>query len=207
MARVRYNQSLYRTGFRPNYSDPAAAASGLAGMGQNKAFTPRGGYTLHGLGAALSSVPDGSVVNYQGTWPGSLFGADIGTVISEVVATISKNGWSVTGQNSSSAGLVNNTVSLTILINTGLGGYNSVQDVISIINNAVYQAVGSMPLSGTIASMQLPGTPGQTATGMPAASGAGAPATDLATWFESNALWIGLGIAAVVVLPGLMERF
>jgi hypothetical protein len=62
---VNYNQSLYRTGFRPYGHTDAFAASQLGdlgqshpfgpwmlhgdGLGQNHPFTERGGWALHGL--------------------------------------------------------------------------------------------------------------------------------------------------------------
>jgi len=195
MARVRYNLPIERTGYRPyGMTNPAAAAAGD--------LTPR--TKLSGLGLLGAAVPDGSIVQYQGTWAGSLWAADISSVISEVEATLAKNGWQVTSVNNAANGLVNQNVTMTILINTGLGGYGAPQDIISIINNAVYQATGQMPLSGTIPSVQVPSAPGPSDTGMPAnplvAATAPTGASTLVSWFENNAIYIGLGIAAVVLL-------
>lgn len=195
MARVNYNLPIERTGFRPyGTTNPAAAAAG--------GLTRR--THLAGMGLLGATVPDGSILQYQGVWAGSLFGSDISTVISEVEATLAKDGWQVTSVNNAANGLVNQNVSMTILINTGLGGYASPQDALSIINNAVYQATGQMPLSGTIPSVQVPSSTVATSTGMPANPmvAATAPTTGatLASWLENNAVYIGLGIAAVVLL-------
>src|SRR6266850_4278348 len=102
MAFVRYNESLYRTGFRPyGMTNPHGATQlggiphvdhGWGGFGpwvlHGVPFTPRGGDTLHGLAGI---VPNGSIVTYQGKWaPTGTMGAQ--DVISAVVSAINPQG-------------------------------------------------------------------------------------------------------------------
>lgn len=47
MPSVRYDKSMYAVGWRPQGTNPFAAAHGMGGV-----FTRRGGETLHGLGDA-----------------------------------------------------------------------------------------------------------------------------------------------------------
>lgn len=119
-------------------------------------------------------------------------------------------------------------VTLTVQVTNGQG-FLSVNDPISIINHAVYVVSSLMPQSSTITSVRPPSaapgsTPGSTTpnyqaagidpvTGLPynysggICDGPDCPGehpTDFATWFEQNALWIGLGIGALVLLPKVL---
>lgn len=213
MARVRYTVPIERSGYRP-YGDtnPAAAAAGVGG----RVGSPGG---LHGLGAAAL---DGSIVNYQGTWPavaengsGGVF-AGPDAILSTVVSLLNAEGFIVL--NSQSNGSAGNwlsfnpfQVTLQLQINTGEGGFGNASDVASIVNHAVYVVTGEMPINGSstlgqgpAAATTSPITPPAVAAS--AANQAGSNpsnAPNLTTWFENNALLIGLGIAAIV----LVEHF
>lgn len=195
--------------YRPN-------SYGFSALGQGKPFTPAGGYMLHGLGAI---VPDQSVVNYSGTWSGT-WDMTPQDVIDAVTTALPADGLMVRSV-SSSAGMVANTkvfdlaggnqtfqVSMQLQVNNGQG-YGDPNDIISIINHEVYVATGAMPVGGSIPTVQAPGTAAPVATGQPAVPGApalpGVP-TDWASWLEQNALWIGLGLAAVVLGPALVSK-
>lgn len=194
----------------------------LAGdLGQNPPFTTSGGFKLHGLGAAVLGflgdvVPDGSIVVYTATWlPHGTQGAT--EVIKQVRSILAQEGLLVrTVSSSPYRFLVNNTfnVRLTIQVANGMG-YGAPGDIGSIVDNAAYQVTGSMPVTvGSISSVQVPGG-APTPTGQPevpntgAGSGAGSdsdqpPPPDFTTWLEQNALWLGLGLGALVILPKLL---
>jgi hypothetical protein len=225
MGRVAYDRTLIRTGYRPyGMTNPFAASQGLAGvsmhhgvfgpwrlagMGQNTPFTQRGGYALHGLGSLGDMVPDGSVVVYTGTWlPHGTQGAT--DVLAQVSSILAPEGLSVRSVSSSPYRfLVNNTFNakLTIQVANGMG-YNQPSDIASVVDNAAWQVTGSMPLASSISSVQAPGG-SPTPTGQPevpnTGSGSGQqPPPDLTTWLEQNALWIALGVGALVVLPKIL---
>lgn len=234
MGRVAYDRSLYRTGYRPyGKTDPFTAAQGLSGvsmphgpfgpwrlsgdLGQSPPFTTKGGFALHGLGRAVlgflgNMVPDGSVVIYTGTWvPHGTQGAT--EVIQKASGILAQEGLSVRSVSSSAYRfLLNNTfnVRLQIQVQNGMG-YGSPDDIGSIVDNAAYQVTGSMPLTkGSISSVQVPGSVASTPTGEPevpntgSGSGQAPPPPDFTTWLEQNALWLGLGIGALFVLPKIL---
>jgi hypothetical protein len=116
-------------------------------------------------------------------------------------------------------------VTLTLQVTNGQG-FQSVNDPISIINHYVYAVSGLMPQWSTVTSVRPPSaapgsTPGSTtpnyqAAGIDPVTGLpytgicdfgdcpGAQPTDFATWFQNNAVWIGLGIGALVLLPKVL---
>ena len=226
MGRVAYDHSLYRTGYRPyGHTNPQAAAAGLAGvsmehgvfgpwrlhgMGQSPPFTTRGGFGLHGLGALGDMVPDGSIAVYTGTWvPHGTQGAT--EVLGLVSSILAGEGLSVRSVSSSPYRfLINNSVNvkLTIQVSNGMG-YNQPSDIAGIVDNAAWQITGTMPLASSISSVQAPGG-SPTPTGQPEVPNTGTgsagqqPPPDLTTWLEQNALWLGLGVGALVLLPKLL---
>lgn len=231
MGRVQYDHSLYRTGYRPyGTTNPQAAAAGLAGismaqgvfgpwrlagLGQNQPFTRQGGYALHGLAGAVlgflgDMVPDQSIVTYTGTWqPHGTQGAT--DIISQVGNILAGEGLAVRSVSSSPYRfLLNNTVNvkLSIQIENGMG-FGQPSDIASVVDNAAWQVTGSMPLASSISSVAAPSGPA-VPTGEPEIPNTGAgsagqqPPPDLTTWFEQNALWIALGVGALVLAPKLL---
>ena len=99
-------------------------------------------------------------------------------------------------------------VSLQIFVNTGQGGFGDANDVVGMIANAVWQATQKMPLAGTAPTVVPPGGGAPLGTGQPPGPGPGVfsdqQPTDFATWFENNALLIGLGIGALVLLAKVL---
>lgn len=231
MGRVQYDHSLYRTGYRPyGTTNPQAAAAGLAGismaqgvfgpwrlagLGQNQPFTRRGGYALHGLeGAVLGFlgdiVPDQSIVTYTGTWqPHGTQGAT--QIIGQVSSILAGEGLSVRSVSSSPYRfLLNNTVNVKLIIQVSNGeGFGQPSDIASVVDNAAWQVTGSMPLASSISAVQTPNAPAPVPTGQPEIPNTGdgsgqQPPPDLTTWFEQNALWIALGVGALVLVPKLL---
>lgn len=193
----------------------------LHGMGQNPPFTERGGYTLHGLagsflGALGDVVPDQSIVTYTGTWvPHGTQGAT--QIIGSVSSILSGEGLAVRSVSSSPYRfLLNNTVNVKLSIQVANGmGYNKPSDIASVVDNAAWQVTGTLPLASSISSVQVPGGAAPTPTGQPeipdTGSGSGAQPDqpqqpqDLTTWFEQNAVWIGLGVVGLVLIPRLLR--
>lgn len=211
MNSVRYDESLYRTGYRPyGLTNARGAAAGLSGFS-----SPQGGDRLRGLRGLGGTVTDGSVVTYQGSWPGysgptgSAGEAALPTdILNSVIAILNGEGLTVINS-SSNAGLVQTVemqpfaVQLTIQVATGQGGFGAPQDIISIINNAVYQATGQMPSGGSIPVVQAPGA-SPAGTGMPNIAPPGMTPTPPGSP-SSLSSWLPLlAIAAVAIV--LVER-
>lgn len=229
-------QSIYRNGFRPvGRTDPFAATQ-LGStpfrpeyLGQWGPFTDAGGYMLHGMGAI---VPDQSVVVYQGRWTttSSLGPMD---VIRLVEAALASDGITVRNEQVSAntaaklgLGSIPFSVTLTLQITNGMG-FGDPNDIIADINHEVWVATGLMPLAGSITSVQAPADPSAQSTGQPSISSApdpncaagmpygvdGSPCPappgtvqDWSSWFQQNAMWIGLGLGAVVLVPMILGR-
>lgn len=114
-------------------------------------------------------IPDGAVLNYAGTWPaGNLFGFSDYT--GKVYGDLATAGLAVrtSTSNAQTATLLGTTikVQLQLQVQNGLG-FDNPDDVISIINHAVYQATGSFPLSGTIPTVQSAPDSKPVSTGQP----------------------------------------
>jgi hypothetical protein len=93
---------------------------------------------------------------------------------------------------------------LQVQVNNGMG-FSDPNDVISIIRHEVFVATGSFPTADSIPTVQTPGAAGPVATGQPMPAGA-APAINFTAWIEQNAAMIGIGAAALVLLPMLLGR-
>jgi len=176
--------------------DPSAAVW----VDANGNAVPAG--TGTGTGAAAqptAGAPTGSYLTYKGTWAVTLTqSAD--TIISKVRAALAESGLQVTNVNAqvgvaASAGLTSFAVSLQLLV-TG-SGFAQPSDAGSIVDHAYYSVTGKMPVSSSTVVQSLPSGAGAGAAPPPAGQ-------DWSTWLQDNALWIGLGIVGVVVLPKLL---
>jgi hypothetical protein len=242
MSYVKYNESLYRTGFRPyGTTDPARAATlggaidhswqqfgpwTLRGGGQN-VFTPGGGWSLHGLGA-LGIVPDQSVAVYRGKWT-STYTMGASDVIAAVASAINQDGRLAVRNVSSDAGwtqadvivgpLFPGAFNVTLQVQVTNGeGFNQPSDIASIVDHFVGQVTGSMPVGSSVPSVQVPSGGGSAQqTGQPPGPGAPCimydpnnpycsqvPATDWSAWLQQNALWLGLGLVGLLIVPRLL---
>jgi len=194
MPRVEYIRVAQ--GFRP-YTNPRP----LAG--------------LRGLGALKGGVSDQSIATYQAIWPQDANFSFASTIIDSVSTALQANdGISVlssTNQNSPVGAFQGKAYSVVLQVQVRNGmGFGASQDLASVIDHEFYVVTGKMPLassitsvgSGPSASPTLSSTDPNCVAGMPYdLNGNPCAAPSLTSWFEQNALWIGLGIAAVVVLP------
>jgi hypothetical protein len=223
-------RSVYRNGYRPVGRTDAYAATHLGsvgavfqperlhGMGQHRPFPPAGGYSLEGIprhrGAMRLSglgamVPDQSILNYVGTWtiPIEFSNPSASDIVTAVTAALENDGLEVRSA-SNTAGYLSSTFTATLQIQVNNGmGFSDPNDVISIIRHEVYVATGSFPTSDTIPTVQTPGAAGPVATGQPApALGPAATPINFTAWLEQNATIIGVGAAALMLLPMFIGR-
>ena len=149
--------------------------------------------------AAAAGAPTGAYLTYQGTWTVT-FTQSANDIISKVGAALAAFGLKLTNSNSTvgalaSAGLSTFTVQLQLLV-TG-PGFAQPGDAGSFVDHAFYTVTGKMPVASSTSVQSLPG--GATVGGAPPPA-----AQSLTAWLEDNAFYIGLGIAAVVLLPKLI---
>jgi hypothetical protein len=174
-------------------------------------------------------IPDGSIITYQGVWPGGVL-ANItgGNATDRVVAVgnaLNDVGLAVrhSDYQPDFLGGIPDTglpISLSLQVENGLG-FGQADDIITVIRHAVLQVFGDYPISDTIPLVQVPGGT-QTPTGQPVSTPgqAGAPGTagciagtsndlagtfSLGCWF-SNLTTKGLstvGLLAVFVVLGV----
>jgi hypothetical protein len=145
-------------------------------------------------------LPTGSVIQYQGGWTEVL--ADPTSAIQQALSTgLQQYGMQLTNfvnTGSTLLGTGKGGFTATIAI-TGLG-FNLVTDAQSIIVTIVQSVIGVGNLTtNQIGVVSLPA--GASATVTPAAA-----APDFTTWLENNALWIGGGVAALVILNAFLGK-
>lgn len=232
MAYVDYNLEINRQGYRPYGRTNPFSATMLNGVGQAQPFTPGGGWRLHGLGQVRpfdpwilhglgGMVPDQSVVIYQGKWQ-STQTKNATDVVNAVVGAIEDDGSLAVRNVSTNVGTIASiaeatwpyplyagpfNVTLTIQVQNGQG-FGDPKDIISIVRHFVYEITGQFPLADSIPTVTAPAG-SQMATGQPPLEDAPPPngvPVDFATWLENNALWIGLAIGAIAILPPILGR-
>jgi len=163
--------------------DPGAAAESAA-------------VSAGGSAPGAAGVPNGSTLVYRASVNAHLFASgSINTFLSALVGALQADGIQVVGSTSNSSGFSGFEIQLQLLI-TG-AGFAKAQDVQAVIDHAVYVQRGEMPISSSISVTGIPGSAG--------GSGVVLPATSLTSFLEQNALWIGLGVVAVVVLPKVLK--
>lgn len=146
--------------------------------------------------AAAAGVPNGATLVYTASLNAHLFASgSINTFLSELAGAMAALGLEVVGSNSSRAGFSAFNIQLQLLV-TG-SGYAKVQDVKAVIDHAVYVQRGEMPLSSSVSVTGIPGSAGSGSVTL--------PPTSLTSFIEQNALWIGLGVVAIFVLPKVIR--
>lgn len=154
-----------------------------------------------------AGAPTGSYLLYVGNWAVTL-SQSMNSIIAAVRSAVAGYGLQITNVNCpacssvspssilASMGVQSFQVQLQILV-TGQG-FAQPSDAGSIVDHAFYTVAGKMPTSSSTSVQQLPGA----GAGAPP----GAPGTSLTAWFEQNAMWIGIGILAIAVVPNLIRR-
>jgi hypothetical protein len=119
-------------------------------------------------------IPDGAILNYSGKWPpGNFFGFSDYT--GKVFADLTAAGLAVRSQttDATTATLLGTAINVNLQLQVQNGiGFDSPDDVISIVRHFVYQEAGAFPTADTIPTVQA--SPGQApqSTGQPAPGGA-----------------------------------
>lgn len=159
--------------------------------------------------STAAGAPTGSYLLYSATWqiPSSHAFSTPAQILASVLQALkaSQTGFQV-GQASQSGGLLtvsNFNVQIQLFVNGP--GFAQPNDAGSFVDSAYNRVTGLMPVvsSTVVTSLPagVPSSPAPTGTS-PFPTGTAASFT---TWFEQNALWIGLGIAGIVLLPRLVK--
>lgn len=174
-------------------------------------------------------APDGAIVTYVGTWPpGNAFGFSdyTGKVISDLTANgLLVKSFSSNAQTATLLG-TNIQINLQLQVNTGVGGFGDINDLISVIQHYVIQETGSNTISDSVPMVQ--GVTGATAvTGQPGNPGGTGPAShqcgdpswgftdDPAQWFTClsqkglstlGLVFIGLALGIVLLVTAQTKK-
>jgi hypothetical protein len=184
-------------------SDPNAAVWFDANM---NAVTP-------GTQAPPSAIVTGSVLNYGATVD-SHWWTSQASVISGISGILASSGINLTQQATGTASGSGNFV-LTLQLQISGAGFARDQDVKSIVDHAIYVQTGHLPLNSAIELVSTPSfatgaIPMSAQIGTGAGAGSGAPGssqpTTFTAWLEQNAMWLGIGVLAVAVLPTLVRK-
>lgn len=160
--------------------------------------------------APLAGAPTGSSLLYSGTWQLSPSHERPNQILASVLQIL-KSSASVIGfqivDASQDAGLTtvsNFNVHIQLFVNGP--GFRQPNDAGTFIDHAYNQVTGLMPVVSATVVTALPAG----VASAPAPTGTspfpGGATSQLTSWFEANALWIGLGVAAIVILPAVVKK-
>jgi len=154
-----------------------------------------------------AGAPTGSYLLYQGTWqiPSSHAFTTPAQILASVLQALksSQLGLQVV-KASQSGGLLtvsNFNVQIELFVNGP--GFAQPNDAGSFVDSAYNRVTGLMPAVSYTVVTQL--STGAAPTGVSPFPPNQPPPATLTAWFEQNALWIGLGVVAVVVLPRFIK--
>jgi hypothetical protein len=167
---------------------PAGSTATAAGQG-TPTVTPA---STGALSTPVGQVPSGSELLYTASWSAGIGNLSVtpNAAISSLGSALAVHGMSVLSGEATSNGPIHYGIQVTILDSVG----HALQaDATSVVHNLMLQIVGNN-LTGD--HLAVTATPTQSA-----GSGATASlASDPISWLENNALYLGLGVGALVLL-------
>jgi hypothetical protein len=154
--------------------------------------------------ASGAQSPPGSTLSITASFPGlASLGTNLTASAAGAIAYLQQNlpaqHLSVQSSSSSTGVISNSSIQLTILDSIG---HQYLSDITSIIQSLLQTYLGT-PATVSISLLSSP-TPSSGGGGTVTAPSAAA--TTFATWAENNALWIGLGLVALVAVPPLLKK-
>jgi len=148
---------------------------------------------------STAQVPPGSTLLYTAQWTAGIGNLSVSPnqAISNLQTALAAHGMSVVNGQATSSGPINYAIQVTVLDTIG----NALQsDAKSVLDALMQQIVGNN-LSGTMLSIVQIGSSGSVNTGITATL-----ASNPLQWLENNALYIGAGIAAVILLNSFLQK-
>ncbi len=155
--------------------------------------TPAATPTATPAAASTAQSPSGSTLVYSVSWTAGISNLTVSanSAIASLTAALHTYGMSVVSSNATQTGPINFQIQFTILDTIG---HALLTDAQSVLNSLMQSIVGNN-LSGS--SISLVSSPGQST------ASASAAASSLTTWLENNALFLGVGVAALIVLSNM----
>ncbi len=191
-------------------SDPTAAVWFDANMNS----APPG---TQASGSGSSGVMSGSLLQYQGTWQVTPT-LNVNTIISRVSQAVKAYGLQVASAQTTGGAVTLGNFNVSFVLQVTGSGFAQPADAGSIVDHAYYTVVGRMPVASATALQSGPGSSlpsivppenpqvSTTPTSWFSSFFPQTPPQSIGDWLQSNALWIGLGIAAIVILPGVVKK-
>lgn len=186
-------------------NDPTAAVWFDANMNASppgtSASVPAGAQSV-----AAAGVPTGSFLKYQGQWT-TTQDKSAGDIVQAVSSALASDGLPVVqasndaGAKAFVLGAFGVAFNVTLVLQVTGPGFAQASDAGSIVNHEVYKFTQLMPTSSSVLVSST--GPGGSGSGAPPQ----APPATLTQWIEQNAMWIGLGVVAIAVLPALVRKF
>jgi hypothetical protein len=164
---------------------PSGSTATAAGQGTS-AVTP----TSAALSSPVGQVPSGSELLYNASWTAGAGNLSVtpNAAISSLGSALAAHGMSVMSGEATSSGPIHYGIQVMILDSVG----HALQaDAQSVVHNLMLQIVGNN-LTGD--NLSIAATPSQGTTS------AATPASNPLSWLENNALYLGLGVGALVLL-------
>lgn len=173
-------------------------SSSTATAAAQPTITPRGPTAAQAFGSA-GQLPTGSKISYVAGWSPIHGNADSGAVQAALAQELPQHGMQLLSYSATGASILGmGTTGFNATIAITGAGFALVSDAQSILVAIVQSVIGTGNL--TTSQANLISTPSTPATATPAA------ASDPLAWLEGNALYIGLGIGALVLLNNFTGR-
>lgn len=144
-------------------------------------------------------VPSGSTLVYTATW--TLGFGDLtvtpNNVIQALASGLPSYGMSVKASQATSGGPITYGIQVTVQDTIG---HALLSDAQSVLDGIVQSATGNNKTSSNLSLVAAAGA------ALPPGSIVAPPATTATQWLESNAVYIGLGLAALILIPTLLKK-
>jgi hypothetical protein len=185
-----------------NSSDPNC----VAGMPYDVNGDPCQGPAV--TSAPLAGAPRGSQLLYSATWQVSPSHLNVQQILASVLQVLKSSasviGFQVVNASQSGGLLTVSNFNVQIQLFVSGPGFGQPNDAGSFVDHAYNQVTGLMPVVSSTVVTALPAgvqsAPTPTGTS-PFPSGA---AQTFTSWVEDNALWLGIGVVAAIVLPKVL---
>jgi hypothetical protein len=181
------NGNISLTALYAKYGVTIPSGSTATAAAQGAATTPA---SVSVLSTPSAQVPSGSELLYVASWTAGAGNLSVtpNAAISSLGSALAAHGMSVMSGEATSSGPIHYGIQVMILDSVG----HALQaDAQSVVHNLMLQIVGNN-LTGD--NLSIAATPSQGTTS------AATPASNPLTWLENNALYLGLGVGALVLL-------
>lgn len=143
--------------------------------------------------APAGQIPPGSTILYTATFNPVKAFVTASTVISDIAAQLPGHKMSMLTNAVQQSGITSNaSFSMTIMDSVG---HQYIADAQSILDSLLNQYTDNQEITSSLVVV----SPGVTASGTPGGS-TNPPASDLVAWLENNAIYIGAGVLALVLV-------